>query len=147
MYQNIRKGIAHRAKQQTLDSNSNSNSPEVFYTPSPYITHPFSSLHQHHIQQHESNQHASHSSSNSMAASFAAAAAAAITAGFSPSSILPGYHPSHPHAHHHLSAHHDLFLHHMQRASAVVASHVAAHRRRKARTVFSDSQLHGLEKR
>lgn len=58
---------------------------------------------------------------------------------------------SHHHHHHH---HHELILQQMQRAAVVAAataSHVAAaaasHRRRKARTVFSDQQLHGLEKR
>ncbi|XP_054164468.1 brain-specific homeobox protein homolog [Oppia nitens] len=48
------------------------------------------------------------------------------------------------------SQHHELLLQHMQRAAvaAAAASHVAAsHRRRKARTVFSDQQLHGLERR
>ncbi|XP_074594260.1 uncharacterized protein LOC141849709 [Brevipalpus obovatus] len=41
------------------------------------------------------------------------------------------------------SQHHDFILHHMQRAASVAATH----RRRKARTVFSDHQLYGLEKR
>ena len=74
--------------------------------------------------------------------SFAAAAAA----------LLQNHHsggpyvslPPHPH-------NHELLIQHMQRAAvaaAAAASHVAAsHRRRKARTVFSDQQLHGLERR
>lgn len=98
------------------------------------------------------HQHNPGSQSGSVAASLAAAAAAAALTfpglGSYPghqqgNHMFIGHHPhssmvGHPH-------HHDLLIH-MQRASAA-ASHAAAHRRRKARTVFSDQQLHGLEKR
>jgi hypothetical protein len=42
------------------------------------------------------------------------------------------------------SQHNDILFQHMER---VASAAVATHRRRKARTVFSDNQLHGLEKR
>ena len=49
------------------------------------------------------------------------------------------------------SQHELLLVEHMQRQAAAqmvaVATAVSSHRRRKARTVFSDMQLHGLEKR
>ena len=90
-------------------------------------------LHHHHHQQHASISNG--------------------TANFYPSAaVASAAHHSHSHPHH---PHHDLILQQMQRAAVVAAataSHVAAaaaatHRRRKARTVFSDHQLHGLEKR
>ena len=96
------------------------------------------------------------SANHSVSASFAAAAAALLPSFMIPSSnpdkrIMSPYeqHQQHLHHHHHpfLTSHHDLFLQHISRATASVANHVASHRRRKARTVFSDSQLHGLEKR
>lgn len=46
------------------------------------------------------------------------------------------------------NAQHELLLvEHMQRTAAAQMASVSSHRRRKARTVFSDMQLHGLEKR
>lgn len=97
------------------------------------------------------------SNHHSVSASFAAAAAALLPSFMMnpPSndkrmmgSMNNPYDQQQPHLHHpFLASHHDLFLHHISRATASVANHVASHRRRKARTVFSDSQLHGLEKR
>ena len=47
-----------------------------------------------------------------------------------------------------LNSQHELLLvEHMQRAAAAQMVAASSHRRRKARTVFSDMQLHGLEKR
>ena len=99
------------------------------------------------------HQHSSQHNPGSQPGSVAASLAAALT--FPGLGSYPGHQQGnhmfighHPHSsivgHSH---HHDLLIH-MQRASAAAAaSHAAAHRRRKARTVFSDQQLHGLEKR
>lgn len=85
--------------------------------------------------------HSQHLFSNN-SGSLAAAAAALLQNHHSGGSYVSL--PPHPH-------NHELLIQHMQRAAvaaAAAASHVAAtHRRRKARTVFSDQQLHGLERR
>ncbi|KAI1289462.1 Brain-specific homeobox -like protein [Halotydeus destructor] len=74
-------------------------------------------------------------SPSTVTTSFAAAAAAAL---LHPAAMFAPYGQHYPH---------ELLLHHIQRSSAAAASHAASHRRRKARTVFSDQQLAGLEKR
>ena len=92
---------------------------------------PYSSSHQIHSQQFFGN-----------GSGTLAAAAAALLHNHSGNSYMSL--PGNPH-------NHEILIQHMQRAAvaaAAAASHVAAtHRRRKARTVFSDQQLHGLERR
>ena len=113
-----------------FSSNQLSYQPVTFFSTSPNNSH--------HAVHPNSHPHQQLFNGNNQATSFAAA-------------LLHNY-PS-PNSFISFQAHqqHDLLLQHMQRAAvaaAAAATHVAAsHRRRKARTVFSDQQLHGLERR
>ncbi|XP_053203368.1 homeobox protein Dlx4a-like [Panonychus citri] len=116
----------HHNNNHNHNNLNHSNSPSLGNNHNPYSPNNYCSF-------HPINGNNQSINSNGPASLAAAAAAAALL------------HPSF--AAYSASHHHDLIFQHMQRAATEAATHVASHRRRKARTVFSDHQLHGLEKR
>ena len=103
--------------------NSKSNSSPAYN----YFTNRSSYCSLHHFNNNQSLLNANNSETTSIAVAL-----------LHPSSVIAAYQ----------NQHNDLLLQHMQKAASVaVPTHVISHRRRKARTVFSDHQLHGLEKR